>query len=74
MNRNTLEAYAQKARRDFIAAVTGRAAFYGLTAKNIEPIVEQGDVTIAEKTVGRDLFVATSIPYPLPFLGRSSTI
>ena len=46
MNRNTLEAYAQKARRDFIAAVTDRAAFYGLTAKNIEPVVEQGDVTM----------------------------
>ena len=27
MNRNNLEAYAQQARRDFIAAVTGRAAF-----------------------------------------------
>ena len=46
MNRNTLETYAQKARRDFIAAVTDRAAFYGLTAKSIEPIVEQGDVTL----------------------------
>ena len=46
MNRNTLEAYAQKARRDFIVAVTGRAAFYGLTAKTIEPVVEQGDVTM----------------------------
>ena len=46
MNRNTLEAYAQKARRDFIVAVTGRAAFYGLTANNIEPVVEQGDVTM----------------------------
>ena len=46
MNRNTLEAYAQKARRDFIAAVTDRAAFYGLTAKSIEPIVEEGDVTL----------------------------
>ena len=46
MNRNTLEAYAQKARRDFIVAVTGRAAFYGLTAKNIEPVVEAGDVTM----------------------------
>ncbi len=46
MNRNTLEAYAQKARRDFIAAVTGRAAFYGLTSKNIEPVVEAGDVTM----------------------------
>ena len=46
MNRKPLEAYARKARRDFIAAVTGRAAFYGLTAKNIEPVVEQGDVTM----------------------------
>ena len=44
MNRNTLEAYAQKARRDFIAAVTGRAASYGLTAKSVEPLVEEGDV------------------------------
>ncbi len=46
MNRNKLEAYAQQARRDFIAAVTGRAAFYGVTAKSIEPIVEQGDVAL----------------------------
>ena len=46
MNRNTLEAYAQKARRDFIAAVTDRTAFYGLTAKSIEPVVEQGDVIL----------------------------
>ena len=46
MNRNNLEAYAQQARRDFIAAVTGRAAFCGLTAKSIEPVVEQGDVAL----------------------------
>ncbi len=46
MHRNTLEAYAQKARRNFIAAVTDRAAFYGLTAKSIEPVVEEGDVTL----------------------------
>ena len=46
MNRNTLEAYAQKARRDFIAAVTAQAAFYGLTANSIEPVVEAGDVTM----------------------------
>ena len=46
MNRNKLEAYAQQARRDFIAAVTGRAAFYGLTAKTIEPVVEAGDVAL----------------------------
>ena len=46
MNRNKLEAYAQKARRDFIAAVNARAAFYGLTAKSIEPVVEQGDVAL----------------------------
>ena len=46
MNRKPLEAYARKARRDFIAAVTGRAAFYGLIANNIESVVEQGDVTM----------------------------
>ncbi|MXZ34186.1 MAG: BREX-1 system adenine-specific DNA-methyltransferase PglX, partial [Acidobacteria bacterium] len=46
MNRNKLEAYAQQARRDFIEAVTGRAAFYGLSAKSTEPIVEQGDVAL----------------------------
>ena len=46
MNRNTLETYAQQARRDFIAAVTDRAAFYGLTAQSIEPVVVQGDVTV----------------------------
>ena len=46
MNRNTLEVYAQKARRDFIAAVTARAASYGLTAESVEQVVEEGDVTV----------------------------
>ena len=46
MNRNTLEAYARKARRDFIAAVTARAASYSLTARSIEQVVEAGDVTV----------------------------
>ena len=46
MHRNRLEAYAKNARRDFIAAVTGRAAYYGLTAKSIEPVIEQGDVAV----------------------------
>ncbi|MEA2014830.1 MAG: SAM-dependent methyltransferase, partial [Thermodesulfobacteriota bacterium] len=46
MNRNQLKAYAPKARRDFIKAVTDRAAFYGLTRDKIEPITEQGDVAI----------------------------
>ena len=46
MNRSTLETYAQQARRDFIAAVTDRAAFYGLTAQSVEPVVVQGDVAV----------------------------
>ena len=46
MHRNKLETYAQRARRDFIAAVTDRASLYGLTAKSIEPVVEKGDVTL----------------------------
>jgi hypothetical protein len=46
MNRNTLKQYAPQARRDLIAAVTDRAAYYGLTRDTIAPITEQGDVVI----------------------------
>jgi hypothetical protein len=46
MDRSKLKAYAPKARRDFIRAVTDRAAIYGLTEKNIEPVTEKGDVAI----------------------------
>ena len=46
MNQGSLKTYAQQARRDFIAAVSDRAAFYGLTASGSEPIVRQGDVVL----------------------------
>ncbi|EFK05729.1 restriction enzyme family protein [delta proteobacterium NaphS2] len=46
MNRNKLKTYAPKARRDFIKAVTDRAAFYGLTKAKTEPITVQGDVAV----------------------------
>jgi len=46
MNRTTLKNYAPQARRDFIAAVTDRAAYYGLTRDCIETMTEQGDVVI----------------------------
>jgi hypothetical protein len=46
MNRTKLKTYAPQARREFIQAVTDRAAYYGLTAKHIEPITEKGDVAI----------------------------
>ena len=46
MNRTKLKNYAPKARREFIQAMTDRAAFYGLTAKKIEPVVERGDVAL----------------------------
>jgi len=46
MNRNRLKAYAPKARRDFIKAVTDRAAFYGLTKEKIASVSVQGDVAI----------------------------
>jgi type II restriction/modification system DNA methylase subunit YeeA len=46
MNRNKLKSYAPNARRDFIKAITDRAAYYGLTRDKIEPISEQGDVAI----------------------------
>ena len=46
MNTSELKAYAPQARRDFIAAVTARAAKYGLTAKAVAPMTEQGDVVL----------------------------
>ena len=46
MNRNKLKTYAPQARRDFIQAVTDRATHFGLTAKKIEPMTEQGEVVL----------------------------
>jgi hypothetical protein len=46
MNRARLKTYAPQARRDFIQAMTDRAAYYGLTANKIEPVVERGDVAV----------------------------
>src|SRR5437016_691395 len=43
MNRAKLKSYAPQARRDFIQAVTDRAAYFGLTATKVEPITEKGD-------------------------------
>ena len=58
MNRTKLKNYAPKARRDFINAVTNRAAYYGLTENQIEPITEQGDVAI----IGGRAFPRTVAP------------
>jgi SAM-dependent methyltransferase len=56
MNRNKLKAYAPRARRDYIKAVTDRAAVYGLTKKGIEPVTLQGDVgLIGGKPFPRDV-------------------
>ena len=46
MNRTKLKNYAPQARRDFLQAVTDRAAHLGLTAANIEPVKVQGDVAV----------------------------
>src|SRR5262249_50660833 len=46
MNRNQLKQYAPQARRDFIAAVQDRAAYYGLTQDTIVSITAQGDVVL----------------------------
>ena len=46
MNRNKLKTYAPKARRDFISAVTARAAQFGVTEKGVDPVSEQGDLVI----------------------------
>lgn len=43
MNKNKLKTYAPEARRDFIKAVTERAAFYGITEKKVFPCEIKGD-------------------------------
>src|SRR5712691_7340098 len=46
MDRTKLKAYAPQARRDFIQAATARAAYHGLTATKVEPIIAQGEVVL----------------------------
>jgi hypothetical protein len=46
INRNALKKYAPKARQDFIAAVTARAAKFGITDGEPVPMQEQGEVVI----------------------------
>ena len=46
MNHTKLKNYAPHARRDFIQAMTDRAAYFGLTATKTEPVVEKGDMAI----------------------------
>lgn len=46
MNRTKLKNYAPQARKDFIQAVTAKAAQYGLTVAKIEPMTEKGDVVL----------------------------
>lgn len=46
MNRNALKSYAPKARQNFIAAVTARAAKLGVTAKGADPVSLEGDFAI----------------------------
>ena len=46
MNRTKLKNYAPQARREFIQAMTDRAAYYGLSATKTEPLVERGDVAV----------------------------
>jgi type II restriction/modification system DNA methylase subunit YeeA len=46
INRTALKNYAPKARQDFIAATTARAAKFGITDGDLVPMQEQGDVVI----------------------------
>src|SRR5215468_5958795 len=46
MNRAQLKTYAPQARRDFIQAVIARAASYGLTATQAEPMLAHGEMVV----------------------------
>jgi hypothetical protein len=48
MNTNKIKAYAPKARRDFIAAVTRRATKFGLTPEGATPVREEGQLVFIE--------------------------
>ncbi|MCU0837002.1 MAG: BREX-1 system adenine-specific DNA-methyltransferase PglX [Chromatiaceae bacterium] len=57
MDTGNIKRYAPKARRDFIAAVTRRAAKFGLTATGASPVREEGQLVFIKgqaypKTVG----------------------
>jgi len=46
MNKAAVRNYAPLARREFIQAVTDRAAHFGLTATKVEPVTVKGDVVV----------------------------
>jgi hypothetical protein len=46
MNLTALKTYAPQARKDFIQAMKDRAAFYGITEKKTEPIIEKGTIAV----------------------------
>jgi hypothetical protein len=48
MDTSKPKSYTPKARQDFIAAVTRRAAKFGLTAKGSSPVREEGKPVIIE--------------------------
>ena len=59
MNTSQLKAYAPKARKDFLAAVTAQAAIFGITKDSIAPAQTKGDLLL----VGRQVFPKSfSIP------------
>jgi type II restriction/modification system DNA methylase subunit YeeA len=66
INRNALKNYAPKARQDFIAAVTARAAKFGITDGEPVPMQEQGDVVI----IGGEAFPKTIGAQRKALLGR----
>ena len=46
MNRTALKNYAPIARREFIQAMTDRAAHFGMTASKVEPLMVRGDSVV----------------------------
>ena len=48
MNKSNLKSYAPQARKDFIAAVTARAALLGITADRVVPATVSGGVAIID--------------------------
>ena len=67
MNKSNLKSYAPQARKDFIAAITARAALLGITADRVVPATVSGGVgqtfaALLEEKGGNARFFHEAVP------------
>jgi hypothetical protein len=73
MDTSKLKTYAPKARRDFISAVTRRAAKLGITAKGVSPNREEGQLVFIEGSPTRSRSAPSATSSRSGSLNRASS-